>query len=169
MRPELPPGTQFANQVQPCPASASEDSAYSSNFAVSAAWQPMGAGWVPSISAGWGYNALTQAGDSAGFNAANNIAASQSWSVALEWADAFAQGNALGMAVGQPVFATSLRDGATPRDGNFVWEWWVQFQVSDNISITPAVFYLSRPDGQFTTAGRTNHVFGALVQSRIRF
>jgi hypothetical protein len=28
------------------------------------------------------------------------------------------------MAVGQPTFATSLKGGDTPRDGNDVWEWW---------------------------------------------
>ncbi|MFM7676222.1 MAG: iron uptake porin, partial [Synechococcus sp.] len=162
-------GTQFANQNQPCPASGSDDSAYSNNFAVTAAWQPVDSGWVPSISTGWGYNALTQAGDSAGFDAANNIEASQSWYVGLEWSDVFAKGNAFGMAVGQPVFATSLRDGDTPRDGNYVWEWWYKFQVTDNISITPAIFYLSRPDGQFTTAGETNNVFGGLVQTQFKF
>ncbi len=136
---------------------------------MTAAWQPKESGWIPSISTGWGYNALTQAGDSEGFDAANNIEASQSWYVGLEWADVFAKGNALGMAVGQPVFATSLRDGDTPRDGNYVWEWWYKFQVTDNISITPAIFYLSRPDGQFTTAGDTNHVFGGLVQTQFKF
>ncbi|MCT0224641.1 iron uptake porin [Synechococcus sp. CS-1328] len=162
-------GSQFANQNQPCPASGSDDSAYSNNFAVTAAWQPIDSGWVPSISAGWGYNSLTQAGSSEGFDAANNIDASQSWSVGLEWADVFAKGNALGMAVGQPVFATSLRDGNTPQDGNYVWEWWYKFQVTDNISVTPAIFYLSRPDGQFTTSGETNHVFGGLVQTQFKF
>ncbi len=162
-------GSQFANQNQPCPANGSDDSAYSNNFAVTAAWQPKDSGWVPSISTGWGYNALTQAGDSAGFDAANNIEASQSWYVGLEWSDVFAKGNAFGMAVGQPVFATSLRDGDTPQDGNYVWEWWYKFQVTDNISITPAIFYLSRPDGQFTTSGETNNVFGGLVQTQFKF
>jgi carbohydrate-selective porin OprB len=81
----------------------------------------------------------------------------------------FAKGNALGMAVGQPVFATSLRNGDTPNDGNYAWEWWYKFQVTDHISVTPAIFYLSRPAGQYTAPGETNNVFGGLVQTQFKF
>ena len=35
-------------------------------------------------------------------------------------------------------------------DGNYAWEWWYQFQVTDNISVTPAIYYLSRPYGDLT-------------------
>jgi hypothetical protein len=41
--------------------------------------------------------------------------------------------------------------------------------VSDNISITPAIFYLSRPAGQFTQPNQSNNVFGGLVQTQFRF
>ena len=83
--------------------------------------------------------------------------------------DAFIEGNDLGMAVGQPVFATKLEDGSTPRDGNYVWEWWYRFQVTDNISVTPSLFYLSRPGGQYTPSGKDLDVFGALVQTQFKF
>ena len=168
-------GTQFANATQPCSVlnkagdtiSASSDT---NSFALTAAWQPLAKGWVPSISAGWGYNNLSNSGYVAPDkkNVANNISASQSWSVGLQWADFFGKGNALGMAVGQPTFATSLRKG-TPNDGNYAWEWWYKFQVTDNISVTPAIFYLSRPDGQFTPYGKTNNVFGGLIQTQFKF
>ncbi len=77
----------------------------------------------------------------------------QSWYVGLQWDDAFIKGNALGMAVGQPTFVTSFGTdndlcGATPNDGNYAWEWWYKFQVTDNISVTPALYYLARPPGQ---------------------
>ena len=39
----------------------------------------------------------------------------------LEWNDVFMAGNNAGMAVGQPVFATDLRGGDTPVDGQFIW------------------------------------------------
>ena len=164
-------GTQFANQNQPCsPQGDSDDSVYSNNFALTAAWQPSSTGWLPSVSLGWGYNDLTQDSNvTTSFNRASNISASQSWAVALEWGNVFWKGNAFGMAVGQPVFATSLRDGNTPDDGNYVWEWWYKFQVTDNISVTPAVFYLSRPGGQYTAPGETSNVFGALVQTQFKF
>ena len=164
-------GSQFANQNQPCSTFGSGDSSYSNNFALTAAWQPLKAGFVPSVSLGWGYNKLSQAQDigPTAYNKATNISASQSWSVGLEWADLFAKGNALGMAVGQPVFATSLRNGDTPNDGNYAWEWWYKFQVTDHISVTPAIFYLSRPAGQYTAPGETNNVFGGLVQTQFKF
>ncbi len=167
-------GTDFANQNEPCNASNFNTSAYSNNFALTAAWQPKKGGTiVPSVSLGWGYSALTQATlpNSAApqFNSASNIGASQSWQVGLQWADAFAKGNSAGMAVGQPTFATSLRNGNSPQDGNYAWEWWYKFQVTDNIAITPAIFYLSRPAGQFTAPGQTNNVFGGLIQTQFRF
>ncbi len=164
---------------------------YSNNFAVTAAWQPKKSGLIPSINLGWGYNAMTQPNlnplttavtvrgttlnvpnglnQVPTFNQSVNRAASQSWSVGLQWSDVFLKGNALGMAVGQPVFATSLRNGDTPQDGNYAWEWWYRFQVTDNISVTPALFYLSRPNGQFTTIGQTSSVLGGLIQTQFKF
>ena len=56
-----------------------------------------------------------------------------------------------------------------PNDGNFAFEWWYKFQVSNNISITPAIFYLSRPNGQYTGNGFTNNAFGGLVQTQFKF
>ena len=128
---------------------------------------------MPSLNLGWGYSALAQSNlfRSAApvVNEPANIGAAQSWTLGLQWADAFAKGNSAGMAVGQPQFATSLRNGRTPQDGNFAWEWWYKFKVSDNISITPAIFYLSRPYGQWTQPGQSNNVFGGLVQTQFRF
>ena len=94
---------------------------------------------------------------------------SQSWTVALQWDDVFLQGNKAGMAVGQPVFATTLYGDDTPDDGNYVWEWWYQFQVTDSISITPALFYLSRPLGQETPGGRRFQQLGGLVMTSFSF
>jgi hypothetical protein len=169
-------GSQYARQAQPCGPTFTNSSttAYSNNFALTGAWQPKKSGGiVPSVNLGWGYSALAQSNltNSAapGVNELANIGAAQSWTLALQWADAFAKGNSAGMAVGQPQFATSLRNGRTPQDGNFAWEWWYKFKVSDNISITPAIFYLSRPYGQWTQPGQSNNVFGGLVQTQFRF
>ena len=89
--------------------------------------------------------------------------------VGLEWSDVFVKGNALGMAVGQPIFATALEGSDSPNDGNVVWEWWYEFQVTDNISVTPALFYLSRPLGQATPSGDTFNQLGGLVKTTFRF
>jgi hypothetical protein len=169
-------GSQYARQAQPCgPINTGvSTAAYSNNFALTGAWQPKKAGGiVPSVNLGWGYSALAQSNlaNSAApeVNQLANIGAAQSWTLGLQWADAFAKGNSAGMAVGQPQFATSLRNGRTPQDGNFAWEWWYKFKVSDNISITPAIFYLSRPYGQFTQPNQSNNVFGGLIQTQFRF
>ncbi|MBM5823242.1 MAG: porin [Cyanobacteria bacterium K_Offshore_surface_m2_011] len=192
-------GTSFAQPAVDCPAITNNflgsenfgtSAAYSNNFATTFAWQPKKSGWIPSINLGWGYNAMTQPqlnpqtaligrGATAirvptfdtvpTFSQLANRGASQSWSVGLQWNDVFAKGNQAGMAVGQPVFATSLRNGETPQDGNFAWEWWYKFQVTDNISMTPALFYLSRPNGQFTTIGQSSSVLGGLIQTQFKF
>ena len=160
------------------------------NFAVALAWQPKKSGtFIPSISGGWGYSAYaygnvgapavatsntrtTAAGISNALQV-SNIAATQSWTVGLQWKDAFVKGNSAGMAVGQPSFVTSTRNGVTPFDGNYAWEWWYKFQVSDNISVTPMLFYLSNPSSagvnNTATTGVGANVFGGLLAGQIKF
>jgi hypothetical protein len=143
---------------------------------VSGYWQPSNSGLIPSISAGWGLNSSSDTDSSQGFGTVT----SQSWYVGLQWADAFVKGNALGMAVGQPTFITNIEKsseliGGTPisnkpNDGNYAWEWWYKFQVTDNISVTPALFYLSAPLGQLqkSTSDSFNN-FGGLVKTTFKF
>jgi hypothetical protein len=134
---------------------------------VSGYWQPSTSGWIPSISTGWGINSYNE--DNAAFNF--DGAASQSWYVGLQWADAFIKGNSLGMAVGQPTFITSngdLADGE-PNDGQYAWEWWYKFQVTDNISVTPALFYLSSPLGGTQAFKPDLQNFGGLVKTTFKF
>jgi hypothetical protein len=135
-------------------------------------WQPKTTGYVPSISAGWGINSYNEDDTAFGFDGVN----SQSWYVGLQWSDAFIKGNALGMAVGQPTFITGCGDicDKTPHDAGYAWEWWYKFQVTDNISVTPAIFYLSNPLGQAGyaitrdgDAALTN--FGAIVKTTFKF
>jgi hypothetical protein len=136
-----------------------------SAFGLSGFWQPDNSGWIPSISAGLGLN-LTRY-DTRDDDGLARI--SQSWSVGLQWRDAFLEGNVIGMAVGQAPFATHLKGGATPGDNNFVWEWWALWRVSDAISVTPALFYLTRPLGQFTPEGTSFRQLGLLIKTNINF
>jgi hypothetical protein len=135
---------------------------------ISAYWSPAWASWFPSISAGWGINGYSEDNDLANFDGAN----SQSWYVGLQWADVLWKGNALGMAVGQPTFVTTCGDLCSdkPNDGNYAWEWWYKFQVTDNISVTPAIYYLSAPLGQFQKVNdETFSNFGGLVKTTFKF
>ncbi|MCP9858656.1 MULTISPECIES: iron uptake porin [unclassified Cyanobium] len=162
---------------------------------ISGYWQPSNSGWVPSISTGWGINTNNFNGTNfadGGIVSTTGItkATSQSWYVGLQWDDVFIKGNAAGMAVGQPTFLTAVSGGnavfggpATATaivDGNYAWEWWYKFQVTDNISVTPALYYLSAPLGQVsknvgiggvpTGAGGSDfNNFGAFVKTTFKF
>jgi hypothetical protein len=155
---------------------------------LSAWWTPEESGLIPSISTGWGIS-TTDAKDSAtGVGANVKGSTSQSWYVGLQWADAFIEGNTLGMAVGQPTFVTSV-DWKSSYTGDkyvgdegYAWEWWYQFQVTDNISVTPAIYYLSRPLGSTTGGLDANGIpeggsnrsesftnFGGLIKTTFKF
>ena len=163
-------GTQFANQRQPCAPTGSDETAFSNNVALTAAWQPAAVGWLPSINLGWGASFLQQASALPVFiSSASNIAESQSWSAALFWRNLLGSGHAAGFAVGQPTFVTRLRDGRTPQDGNYAWEAWMALKVSDHITLTPSLFYLSRPNGQFTAPGKTSNALGTVLVAHFRF
>ena len=136
--------------------SAIEELGASTNaFGISGFWQPNDSGWIPSISAGYGVN-RSSGGD---------LRTSQSWMVGLQWSDVLAKGNSLGMGVGQPAFASATRNGAATESGVWAWEWWYRWQVSDAISVTPAIFYLNNPGG--SEGGRDQ--FGALVKTSFSF
>ena len=135
---------------------------------VSAYWQPEYASWFPGISLGWGINTM----NSDDYDLIDG-STSQSWYVGIQWQDVFWQGNALGMAVGQPTFLTSSGDDdlLAADDGQYAWEWWYQFQVTDNISVTPALYYLSAPYGQLqkNSNDETFTNFGGLLKTTFRF
>ncbi|MEB3297459.1 MAG: iron uptake porin [Cyanobacteriota bacterium] len=134
-------------------------------FALSAYWQPARAGWIPSISAGWGLNSTSYSQP----QPAGTPTLSQSWSVGLQWLDAFATGNAAGMGFGQAPMVTAQSGNIPANDSNWMWEWWYKFQISDGISITPALFYLVRPLGQDTPAGLSFNQLGVLVKTSFQF
>ncbi len=134
-------------------------------FGLAGGWQPAESGWLPSLSLGWGFNRshpkppLTP----------GLLIESQSWQVALQWQDALAKGNGLGLAVGQPVFATALSGGRRPDDGGVNLEGWYRVQVSDGIAVTPALFWLSRPLGMDTPAGVRLGQLAGLLRVDIAF
>ena len=161
------PETQFVPGTTPFTHSAIDHNlnAATNAWGLSAFWQPLGSGWLPSLSLGWGINTTTYSTP----QPLGSLSTSQSWMVGLQWTDVFKKGNDFGFAVAQPVFATALNDGVTPNDGNYVWEWWYKIQMTDNITVTPALIYLSRPFGQVTPAGESFSQFGGLVKTTFRF
>ena len=172
-------GTLYAGNGTPLAVLATGDG-NNSSFGLSAWWSPEESSWIPSISTGYGFNSITN-DDSTVFRSVDT----QSWYVGIQWADAFMKGNTLGMAVGQPTFVTDVEyrndvsESDFVADGNYAWEFWYAFQVTDNITVTPAIYYLSRPYGDLTDGGGnilggdrgndTFNNFGGLVKTTFKF
>jgi hypothetical protein len=124
----------------------------SNNVALNAYWQPSESGFVPSISVGYGYNDVDGKGSKTG------ATDSDSWFVGLQWSDVFAQGNTAGVAIGQPGNSDFIGEDAT------MIEVFYKYQVSDNISITPALFYVSN-NQRF----QNESSWGGVVQTKFTF
>lgn len=135
-------------------------------YALSGSWQPIDSGWFPSLSAGWGLNSSLY---QSGVQRNGLVKNSQSWMVGLQWENVAQSSANIGVAVGQPFFATSLYGDHIPEDGNYVWEGWVEVPVTDNISVTPALYYLSRPLGQATPDGQSFGQIGGVVVTTFSF
>jgi hypothetical protein len=125
----------------------------SDSISVNAYWRPTDPGVIPSISLGYGYNYVS------GRAGSTDATDSQSWFVGLQWDDAFVSGNSAGVAVGQPPNAEGLENDSV------MLEFFYKLQVTDNISVTPAVFYVSNDAAQKANSSE----WGAVVQTTFRF
>ena len=113
-------------------------------YSIAAAWQPADAGLVPSISTGFSSFDPTQHSDTV-----------DGWYVGFEWSDVLIEGNSLGYAIGS---APNVGDS----DENTIWEAFYKMPVTDNITITPAIFGAdSAEDNQDS--------FGGLVKTTFTF
>ena len=170
-------GTPLASQLA---AQASEGALQS--WGLAGSWQPVRGGWVPSISVGWGLDRFAFARwPLPGLSGATT----SSWSLGLQWSDVFGAGNNLMLALGAPAQVTALQglEGPTPDDGGLALELAGQIRISDGLSLTPALFWLSRPRGAM--AGSTSlseallpppgaaqpglSVWGVLLRTTLRF
>jgi len=132
--------------------SAAQTGKYTSNYGLSAYWQPSEVGFIPSISAGYG------------ISAGNGTAAdTTSWTVGLIWKDAFIKGNDLGFAIGAAGEYGMWSDAAGADDDTLGYELYYKFQVTDNITVTPALFLIENPG-----AGAKD-TQGGLVKTTFKF
>jgi len=127
----------------------------SNNLGFSAYWQPKKSGIVPSISAGVGTTYYNGGNSSTNIFGVSNGSRTSSWEVALQWNDAFIKGNALGMAYG----ATQV-GGTDPAEN--AYELFYKFQATDNISVTPAFFWING-------GGSAPDQVGGLVKTTFKF
>ena len=132
----------------------------SNNVGFSAYWQPSEASWMPSISAGFGYGKANVDYTDIGLGPAD--VDQWSWMVGLQWTDVIVKGNAAGIGLGMPQWADE--DGA---EGNFAMEFWYKFQVTDNISVTPAFFFIDNGGSGVDGVGETT--YGGLLKTTFKF
>jgi hypothetical protein len=147
-------------------------------------WQPSQPGWRPAISAGWGMDRFAfTTFPVAGLTGVTTT----SWSVGLSWVDAFGPGNSMMAAMGAPAHVTRLEGlaGSDVDDSGLAFEMATRIRLSDAFSLTPAVFWLTRPRGAMGGAARWSEVpdsaeaggvgsrslrvWGALVRGTLRF
>jgi len=122
----------------------------SNGYALNAYWEPEKSGIIPAISAGYGWNTVS--------GTASDATDSQSWFAGLQWADVIARGNSAGIAIGQAPTGEDLEKST-------LLEIFYKYQVSDNISVTPAIFYAS--DNQRLADNSSN--WGGVVQTTFKF
>ena len=116
------------------------------SYSVAAAWKPMESGLMPSISTG--FSSTEDADSDADYGA---------WYVGLEWSDVFIDGNSLGFAYGESP------NSAADDDDSALWELFYSMPVTDNVTITPAIFGISDDgpggDDQFGGVVKTTFTF----------
>ena len=131
----------------------------SNSVSLAGFWQPMDAMWLPSISAGGSYTNYSQ-GDT------QPSADIYSWMVGLQWKDVFAKGNSAGFAVGSPLYVTSSSTGAQENAPGYMYELFYRFRVSDNISVTPSVFWISK---NYNDGNNGESTYGGVIQTTFKF
>jgi hypothetical protein len=170
-------GTPLASQL----AAESREGAIHS-WSLAGYWQPSRPGWMPAISAGLGLDRFAFAAypvpDLSGVRTA-------SWSVGLSWVDALGPGNSVSLAVGAPAHVIRLEgvERNAVDDSGLAFEWATRIRLSDGFSLTPALFWLTRPRGAMANTasiravlqpggpgeGGSLSVWGALVRGTLRF
>ncbi|CAK27168.1 Porin [Synechococcus sp. RCC307] len=108
---------------------------------------------------------------------AGDSAQTSSWMIGLNFKDVFIQGNKAGFAIGG-VPTVNSNDSGWGTDGSMpiALETWYQFQVTDNISVTPGVFWVSGQNdektgryGQVTLEASNGDVWGGIVKTEFKF
>ena len=133
------------------------------------------------ITGAYGGNSMTSRYDSSVLGIsmveAGDTAQTSSWMIGLNFKDVFIEGNKAGFAIGG-VPTVSANDSGWGTDGSMpiALETWYQFQVTDNISVTPGVFWVSGQNetktgkfGQVNVNKASSDVWGGIVKTEFKF
>jgi hypothetical protein len=139
-----------------------DDGQASNSVSVAGFWEPMDAAWVPSISAGFSYtnysNPINAAPAKAVVGNQEGDGDIWSWMVGLQWKDVFVKGNTAGFALGMPLFVEDA--------SGMMYEIFYKYKVSDNISITPSIFWIDNNYNDLNAGGSS---WGGVIQTTFRF
>ena len=135
----------------------------SNSVSVAGFWQPLEAGWMPSVSLGFSYTNV----DGANGTAADNLVDGDyySWMAGLQWSDVFMEGNSAGFAIGSPQYTTDSKTKNFSGAG-IMYEIFYKYQVSNNISITPSIFWI---DSNYNDDNNGDSTWGGVIQTTFRF
>ena len=130
----------------------------SMGYAARAYWMPEESGTaVPEITIGYDVKVWDDA-------AAGTVDEADSWMVGLTWKDIAQPDDRIGVALTQPLKATSMAGGADTNEVDpLLWEAYYSWKVNDSMSVTPAVFGGSDP---FVEGSDTS---GAVVTTTFKF
>ena len=132
--------------------SCSSNDAYSQNYAVNGFWKPSETGYIPAISAGYGWSSIENG--SSDYDTAN-------WMVGLTWAKVANTPHTFNFGFGVPQYQT---DGGQDAP-NLSWEASLKMKVANNITVVPAIFYLPEQ----VQGASNDEVFGGVVQTIFKF
>ena len=132
----------------------------STGYALRAYWMPEESGTaVPEISVGYDNKSFEKV------TTAGNTTEADSFMVGFTWKDMFQADDRIGLALTQPLKATSVQGGgATGEMSPLVWEAYYSFRPNDSIEVTPAIF-----GGSNVLADADDDIFGVLLTSKFKF
>ena len=128
-------------------------------YAARAYWMPEETGTaVPEISVGYD----TKVWDDA---AAGTVDEADSWMVGLTWKDMVQPDDRIGVALTQPLKATSIAGGGDTNEVDpFIWEAYYGFKPNDSTEIRPASF-----GGASVLADGDDDIFGVVTTATFKF
>ncbi len=123
------------------------------NFAINGFWKPDETGFIPSISAGYGFSNYNGV-------AVDNTA---SWMVGFQWDKVMDSKHTFAVAFGAPNYVVN-QTGADPAAAKVAWEAALKLKMG-HFTVIPSVFYLPEQ----TQAAANDSQFGGVIQTVFKF
>ena len=148
----------WTSQLYNATALGENTAADSTGYAARAYWMPEETGTaVPEISVGYDVKHWDDA-------AAGTVDEAESWMVGLTWKDMVQADDRIGVALTQPLKATSLAGGGDTNEVDpLLWEVYYSWKVNDSMTMTPAFF------GGSDSFQEGDDTFGAVVTTAFKF